>query len=154
MLRRTITALLAIAAVTLLVPDMARAQRAGGVGGGGAIGGGGGFAGRGAIGGGGFSGGMGAVHVAPMAGMGFRSAAIAPGIGAFPHHGFFPGHGFHHFHHGFFPGVAVGLYPYYVDYDYPYYAYPYFYETGGCYLVRQRVHTRHGWRVRRVEVCT
>ena len=29
----------------------------------------------------------------------------------------------------------------------------YFDDDGGCYVVRRRVHTRHGWRVRRVEVC-
>jgi hypothetical protein len=41
---------------------------------------------------------------------------------------------------GFYPGYYSGYYPYYED-------------EGGCYLVRQRVMTRHGWRVRRVEVC-
>jgi hypothetical protein len=41
---------------------------------------------------------------------------------------------------GFYPGYYPGYYPYYAD-------------EGGCYLVRQRVMTRRGWRVRRVEVC-
>ena len=40
----------------------------------------------------------------------------------------------------FIPGYYDGYYPYYED-------------EGGCYLVRQRVKTRHGWRIRRVEVC-
>jgi hypothetical protein len=25
--------------------------------------------------------------------------------------------------------------------------------VGGCYLVRQRVMTRYGWRIRRVQIC-
>jgi uncharacterized membrane protein len=44
------------------------------------------------------------------------------------------------FGYGFYPGYYDGYYPYYED------------ETS-CYVVRQRVMTRHGWRVRRVEVC-
>jgi hypothetical protein len=55
--------------------------------------------------------------------------------GGFRGHGFGGGFGF-----GFYPGYYSGYYPYYED-------------EGGCYLVRQRVMTRHGWRVRRVEVC-
>lgn len=56
-------------------------------------------------------------------------------------HGF-GGHGFRGggFGYGFYPGYYDGYYPYYED------------ETS-CYVVRQRVMTRHGWRVRRVEVC-
>jgi hypothetical protein len=38
-----------------------------------------------------------------------------------------------------------GYYPYAYNDDY--------YDDGGCYVVRRRVHTRYGWRVRRVEVC-
>jgi hypothetical protein len=61
-------------------------------------------------------------------------------------HGFgghgFGGHGFRGggFGFGFYPGYYDGYYPYYED------------ETS-CYVVRQRVMTRRGWRVRRVEVC-
>jgi hypothetical protein len=71
------------------------------------------------------------------------------------HGGGFHGGGFHggfagRFHGGFhrraFVGFGVGPYAYYDDY-------PYYDDDGGCYLVRQRVHTRHGWRVRPVEVC-
>lgn len=63
-------------------------------------------------------------------------------------------------------GIGLGLaspffyggygYPYAYPYRYPY-GYPYgygsYYGYGGCYLVRQRVMTRYGWRVRRVQVC-
>jgi uncharacterized membrane protein len=40
-------------------------------------------------------------------------------------------------------------------YDYGYYPYDYgtYYSDEGCYLVRRRVKTRHGWRIRRVAVC-
>ncbi len=41
-------------------------------------------------------------------------------------------------------------------YDDPYYDYAYddsYYGDGGCYIVRQRVHTRYGWRIRPVQVC-
>jgi len=98
----------------------------------------------------------------------FRTAAIG-GAGTF-HRGsaFGPGRfasfgsgRFHHgrFHHGFrrpFVGTAFGLglygaYPYYYD-DYPYYAYDDYYEDG-CYVVKRRVYTRYGWRVRPVQVC-
>src|SRR5258708_40207691 len=99
-------------------------------------------------------------------GSGFRS-------GAFADNGFRSG-GFHHgFHHGrrfaygaFGVGLGYGPYAYYGDYDYPYYAYDYpyygydgsyyddsYYGDGGCYVVRRRVHTRYGWRIRPVQVC-
>jgi hypothetical protein len=47
-------------------------------------------------------------------------------------------------------GRGFGFYDYggYYPYDYGTY-----YGDEGCYLVRRRVKTRHGWRVRRVEVC-
>jgi hypothetical protein len=45
---------------------------------------------------------------------------------------------------GFYPGYYAGYYPGY---------YPYYEDEGGCYLVRQRVMTRYGWRIRRVQVC-
>jgi hypothetical protein len=74
------------------------------------------------------------------------------------HGGGFHGGGFHDFHHhGFRPGFVVGLgfYPY--DYG-DYYAYdePYYADEGGyngCYLVRRRIHTSHGWRLRSLQVC-
>jgi hypothetical protein len=46
------------------------------------------------------------------------------------------GRGFGFFDYGYFPS------------DYGTY-----YGNEGCYLVRKRVKTRHGWRIRRVEVC-
>jgi hypothetical protein len=57
--------------------------------------------------------------------------------------------------------IGYGLYgPYgYYGYGYPYYGggyYDGYYgdEGGGnCYIVRRRVHTANGWRVRRVEMC-
>jgi len=49
-----------------------------------------------------------------------------------------------------FGGRGFGFYDYgdYYPYDYGTY-----YGDDGCYLVRRRVKTRHGWRIRRVEVC-
>ena len=42
-------------------------------------------------------------------------------------------------------------------FGYPYYGYggywPYYGDEGVCYVVRQRVKTRHGWGIRRVSVC-
>jgi hypothetical protein len=66
-------------------------------------------------------------------------------------HGRFVGGGFHggRFHCGFhrraFVGLGFGYYPYAYNDDY--------YDDGGCYIVRQRVLTRHGWRVRSIQVC-
>jgi hypothetical protein len=75
-------------------------------------------------------------------------------------HGF-GGHGFGG--HGFGRGVGIGAfglglglgYGYY-GYGYPYYGGDYAYDGGygGCYVVRERVHTRYGWRIRPVEVCS
>jgi hypothetical protein len=71
------------------------------------------------------------------------------------------GHGFGGgFRGGGFRGAGIGLglglglgYGYYgYPYDYGSY-YPYEDDVGACYLVRQRVMTRHGWRIRRVSVC-
>jgi hypothetical protein len=47
-------------------------------------------------------------------------------------------------------GLGLGL-----GYGYPYYGgyYPYYEDEGACYVVRQRVMTRYGWRIRRVSVC-
>jgi hypothetical protein len=49
-------------------------------------------------------------------------------------------------------GLGLGLAPYGYGYGYPY-NYGYYDDEGGCYLVRRRVRTRHGWRIRRVEIC-
>jgi hypothetical protein len=63
------------------------------------------------------------------------------------------GHGGHGFHGGGFRGAGFGLglglgyYPYYNGY------YPYYGDAGVCYVVRQRVMTRYGWRIRRVSIC-
>jgi hypothetical protein len=75
------------------------------------------------------------------------------------------GSGFGGFHgggfHGGFRGRGFGFgfapYGYYGGYGYPY-GYPYAdggydEDDGGCYLVRRRVHTPRGWRLRRVEIC-
>jgi hypothetical protein len=68
-------------------------------------------------------------------------------------HGGFHGGGFHG---GGFRGGGWGL-GFYGPFAYPVYPFGYDdYYYGGemnCYLVRQRIHTRHGWRVRRVEIC-
>ncbi|HWJ20485.1 MAG TPA: hypothetical protein VNR65_17345, partial [Geobacterales bacterium] len=52
-------------------------------------------------------------------------------------------------------GLGLGLAGAYGAYGYPYgYGYDsYAYDDGGCYLVRQRVLTPYGWRLRRVQVC-
>jgi hypothetical protein len=58
-------------------------------------------------------------------------------------------------------GLGLGLAGAYGAYGYPYgyggyYGSPYAYsdyDDGGCYLVRQRIWTAYGWRVRRVQVC-
>jgi hypothetical protein len=107
-------------------------------------GGGGGFHGGG--GGGGFhggGGGGGGFHGGGFGGGGFHGGGF--------HGGGFHGGGFHGrfaggFHRRGFVGFGFGPYAYYDDY-------PYYDDDGGCYLVRQRVHTRHGWRIRPVEVC-
>jgi hypothetical protein len=79
---------------------------------------------------------------------------LTPSSGAFARGGH-GGGGFHHggFHHGGFHGgfhrhgfIGFGFGPY------AYGGYPYYDE--GCYLVRRRVWTPYGWRIRRVEVCS
>jgi len=70
-------------------------------------------------------------------------------------HGRFAGGGFHggRFHGGFHRRAFVGLgFGSYYDGYYPY-AYNDYYDDGGCYVVRRRVMTRYGWRVRPVQVC-
>jgi hypothetical protein len=125
MLRKIILVLSAVAALGLAVPSGASAR--GGFGGGAH---GGGF-------GGAHGGGFGGFHGGGFRGGGFRGGGYGPGfaLGAL----------------GF--GLGYGLYgPYGYGYGYPYYAYDN-YGGGGCYVVRQRVHTPYGWRVRPVEVC-
>jgi hypothetical protein len=80
------------------------------------------------------------------------TAALARGGGG-GHGGGGGGHGFGGGGHGFGGGFrgggfGYGFYPGYYDGYYPYYE-----DETSCYVVRQRVMTRHGWRVRRVEVC-
>jgi hypothetical protein len=123
MLRKLTIALAAATAVALLVPDAASAR--GGFGGGGFHGG-------------GFHGGFGGFH-----GGGFNGFHG----GGFHHHGFGPGFAF---------GVGLGLAAPYGYYGYPDYGSSYVdddYYGGECYLVRRRVMTRYGWRLRTVQIC-
>jgi hypothetical protein len=131
MLRKTIIALFAVASIGVLAPGVASA-RGGGGGGGGGGGHGGGFGGGGfhggGFGGGGFHGG------GFRGGRGFGLGGIGLGLGL--------GYGLY------------GPYGYYGDYGYPYYAYgDSYYDDGGCYVVRRRVHTPYGWRIQPVQVC-
>ena len=50
------------------------------------------------------------------------------------------------------PGLAFGL-GYGYGYGYPYGYNSYAYYDGDCYLIRRRVLTPFGWRIRRVQVC-
>jgi hypothetical protein len=86
---------------------------------------GGGGGGHGGFGGGGHGFGGGGFHGGGFRGGGFRGAGIGLGLGL---------------------GLGYG-YPYYGGY------YPYYEDEGVCYVVRQRVMTRYGWRIRRVSVC-
>jgi len=95
-------------------------------------------------------------------------AASARGGFGGGHGGGFHGGGFHGFHgggfhhgFGFAPGFAFGV-GLGLAAPYGYYGYPYDdssygdddgYYGGNCYLVRQRVMTRHGRRLRTVQVC-
>ena len=119
MLRKTIIALFAVAALGLVSPSIAFA--AGGRGGSS-------FHGGGHLGGGFHGGGF---HGGGLRGGGFRG--------------------------GGFRGGGFGGFGFYGPYAYSGYGYPYgyggYYDDGGCYLVRQRVMTRYGWRLRRVQVC-
>ena len=69
------------------------------------------------------------------------TGAFARGGGG-GHGGGFHGGGFHGggFRGGGWGGWGLGF------------GYPYYYG-GDCYLVRRRVLTRYGWRIRRVEIC-
>ena len=89
--------------------------------------------------------------------------AAARGFGGHGFGGGFHGGGFHGggFRGGGFRGagigLGVGLGLGYYGYGYPYYGGYYPYDTeeydSACYIVRQRVMTRYGWRIRRVSVC-
>ena len=71
------------------------------------------------------------------------------------HHGGFHGGGFHGggFRGGGFRGGGFGGFGFGIGgYGYPY-GYGGYYDDGGCYLVRQRVMTPYGWRLRRIQVC-
>jgi hypothetical protein len=72
------------------------------------------------------------------------TAALARGRGGGFRGGGFRGGGFR----GAGFGLGLGLYPYGYGGYYPYYG-----DAGVCYVVRQRVLTRYGWRIRRVSVC-
>jgi len=81
--------------------------------------------------------------------IGLASTVAASAHGGGGHGGGGGGHGGGHGGGGWrggWGGVGWGGYPYY--YDGPYYD-----EGPECYLVRQRVKTRHGWRIRRFRVC-
>ena len=80
-------------------------------------------------------------------------AAVAAGHGG--HGGGWGGGGGHG---GGFRGGGFGGFGLYGPYAYGGYGYPYGYggyydDGGGCYLVRQRVMTPYGPRLRRVQVC-
>jgi hypothetical protein len=143
MLRKTMIALMTVAAVGMVMPGVAMARGGGGGGGHG----GGGFGGGhgGGFGGGGFhGGGFGGFHGGGLASNGF-------------HGGGFRGDGFHHG----FRGRGLGGFGFYgpyayddYDYGYPYYANDdSYYDNGGCYVVQRRVHTKAGWRYHPVQVC-
>ena len=94
-------------------------------------------------GGGGGGGHGGGFHGGGFGGGGFRGGGF--------HGGGFHGGGFHGgFHRRAFVGFGFG--PYYDGY-YPYAYDDSYYGDGGCYVVRRRLHTRHGWRIRPVQVC-
>src|SRR6267378_3877784 len=88
-----------------------------------------------------------------VAAVGLASPTIASARGGGGHGG---GGGFHGggggFHSGGFHGggFRAGAHG---GYGYPYGYGSYAYGDGGCYLVRRRVMTPYGWRLRRVQVC-
>jgi len=155
MFKKTIIALCSVAAVGLFSPTMASAGHEG-------HGGGGGGGGRAAISGGGGGGARaampsgGGARVATQSG-GYRSGGGYRGGGGFGGAGIAAGA------IGFGLGLAAAPYGYGYGYDgygddygygygnagYDSYAY----DNGGCYLVRRRVMTPYGWRLRRVQVC-
>ena len=95
--------------------------------------------------------GLSAIALFAICGLGIvgTSAVLlgASSTAAFAHGGGGPGGGGGHGGGGFgfgYWGPGYG-YPYgYIGYDD---------DVPSCYLVRRRILTRHGWRIRRVEVC-
>jgi hypothetical protein len=153
MLRKMMIALMATVALGVLAPDAASA-RGGGFGGGGH----GGFGGGGLHGGGfaGFhGGGFGGSHGGVAA---FHGAPIMGGVAAF-HGGPHVVGDFHRGFHRHFFIAGAGYVPYgYYDDSYSDYPDQVYYDDGNveessCMAVRHRVHTRHGWRYRTVQVC-
>jgi hypothetical protein len=84
-----------------------------------------------------------------VAAVGLVSPSVASARGGGGFHGGFRGGGFR--------GGGFGGFGLYGPYAYGGYGYPYsyggYYDDGGCYLIRQRVMTRYGWRLRQVQVC-
>jgi hypothetical protein len=95
---------------------------------------------------------MAANAFAPRSGVAFSGRGFRDHDGGF-HRGFHHGRGFA------LGAFGAGLYGYDDYYDYPDYTYDdtYYdnsaYGDGSCYVVQQRVHTRHGWRLQPVQVC-
>lgn len=107
------------------------------------------------------------IALAAVASVGLLAPDMAQARGGHGGGGFGGGH-FGGFHGGGFGrgfgyglggfGLGVGLgygvygpYGYYGGYG-PYYGDDHA-DDGGCYVVRRRVHTRYGWRIRPVEIC-
>src|SRR3982074_1290995 len=100
-----------------------------------------------------------AIAVFAVAAIGILSPSVAEARGGMGFHG----GGFHGgFHHHGFGGIGLGAVglglglglaaaPY--GYGYPYGYGSYAAYGGDCYLIRRRVWTPFGWRLRRIEVC-
>jgi hypothetical protein len=86
-------------------------------------------------------------HGGGLGGGGFHGGGFG-GFGGGFRGGGFRGRGFGAYGFGLYYG---GYYPY--AYGYSPYAYNDYYEDAGCYLVRRRVMTPYGWRIRPVQVC-
>jgi hypothetical protein len=145
MLRKSLVALVAAAALITLSVQEASA-RPGGRGGGGGFHGG-GFHGGGFRGGGhGFSRGFGGGPRMHMGGGGYRGGFARGGWGhrGFVHRGFGPRFGY-----GYRPFRPYGFRPYFAP---TFYAAPYAYYGGSCFRWR-RVWTPYGVQLRRVWVC-
>lgn len=170
MLRKAMLAMVAVASVAALSLNTASAREGGGFSRGAGGGGGGMSVGHGSFGGGSMA--MGGRNAASFAstgggtnfGGGVRSAPIGNNFvrnGSMPSNNWSGGHHHHHGGRGFiglglYGGIVPGVsYCNLYDNCYPGYAY-YDGDTydDGCYLVRRRVHTPYGWRVRNVQVCS
>jgi hypothetical protein len=93
-----------------------------------------------------------ALFAVAAVGLASPTMASARGGGHWGHGGGFAGAGIAAGAIGLGLGLATAPYAY-GGYGYPYAYDSYAYDTGGCYLVRQRVMTPYGWRLRRVQVC-